>query len=56
MVVESLEPLPGPSVFFVGFASERRDSFRDYWATGMVRAALPCCTEYPPLSISMQTC
>ena len=27
MPLESLEPLPGPSVFFVGFASEKHDSF-----------------------------
>ena len=26
MPLKSLEPLPGPSVFIVGFASEKRDS------------------------------
>jgi len=27
MPLRSLEPLPGPSVFIVGFASEKHDSF-----------------------------
>ena len=41
MVVESLEPLPGPLAFFVGFASWKHASFRYYRATGPVRAVLP---------------
>ena len=41
MAVESPPQLPGPSVFFVGFASRKHTSPRHYRATGTVRAALP---------------
>ena len=41
MPVQSLEPLPSPMPFFVGFASRKHTSPRHYRATGTVRAALP---------------